>query len=82
MVLITILDSLPFPKNLDFSKMSLGRHTGIRRGSLTISTTFPFDLSRYEPLLNFDNLGFNLFETVFLKKIFCLLIEIEFYSAL
>ena len=82
LILITILDFLPFLKNLDSSKTSLGRCTGMGGGSLTISAVFLFDLSECKLLLNFDNLGFNLFETAFLKETFCLLIGIESYLTL
>ena len=51
-------------------------------GSLTISAAFSFDISEYKPLLNFDDLEFNLFETIFLKKMFYLLIGIESHPAL
>ena len=81
LVLITILDFLPFLKNLDSSKTSLCRCIDIGERSLTISTAFLFDLSEYKLLLNFNNLGFNLFETTFLKEASCLLIGIESYSA-
>ena len=82
LLLIAIIDFLPFPKNFDFSKISLDKYVGMEEESLTISAAFPFDLSEDEPLLVFKDLGFRLFMTIFLKETFWLLIGIESQPAL
>ena len=64
------IDLLPFPKNLDFSKISLGKCTGIGEKSLTISATLPFDLPEDMPIVDFNDLDIKLLITTFLKEMF------------
>ena len=71
------VDLLPFPKNLDFSKIFLNKYAGIKEESLTISATLPFDLLEDMPIVDFNALDIKLLMTTFLKEMFWSLIGME-----